>query len=134
MKYSNRQRSQKSSGRILVFGLAVQAAMLLLCSMIAAVISSALEDPTGGVGMCAFVALLVGGGVSGIISSKYGKGGKLRVPVLSALAFVLVLLLIGLIAKKGMVPSVTVINLVCYMAVFCLFSVLAKGRRPRRRR
>lgn len=131
MKY-RRKRTAPSGGKALIFGLAVSSALFLLLMLLSAVISARTADPTGSVGMTSFFAFVISGAISGFVSAKKCGKDSIKIPMLSALSFVLILFLTGLVLSGGRLKSVTLLNIICYVAVFWLFSLL--GKKPRRKR
>ena len=126
--------TKKTCARALVFGIVFAVAVFFVTAFVLAIILSKVENPTEHVGLCGMVSLFVTAAASGFATSRYkGEGGVLPA-VLSALFFALVMLMIGLICGKGKLPFINVINLVSFMIIGTLSSMLGRKRERKRRR
>lgn len=130
MKLSANRRGHGS--KTLIFGITLSSALFLTMAFVAALISSKLEDPSSSVGIASLAAFLLSGAISGFITARMRTDGSIRLPMLSAILFLLILFSVGMGIKRGALPSIIMINLGCYALIFWLFALL--GRRKRRRR
>lgn len=135
MKKSRTRTSDgATNARALLFGIVFTAVTFIVLMLLGAVIAGRMENPTSRLGAVAICSLYITAAVSGLVTSKYkGEGGALPA-VLSALAFALVLLIIGLIMTGGHIPAITVINLGAYVITALVFAVIGKRRASGRRR
>ena len=125
---NSRHTAHRTSARALLFGIIISTAVFFVCAFLSAIIVSRLENPTAKLGMTALVAFLIGGAISSFSTAKYKGEGGFAPAILSSLFLTLVLLLAGLIMTEGKLPLITVINLLCYLAVSALFALLAVKR------
>lgn len=126
--------AQKSGARALIFGIIFTVAVFFTAAFIGAIILSKTENPTGHVGLCGMIVLFVTAVASGFATSRYKGDGGMLPAVLSSLFFVLVVLVIGLVAGKGKLPLIGVINLGAFMLISALGALLGKKRERKRRR
>ena len=133
MKYPSRHKT-KSKGGSLLFGLALSAVLFLLFTATAAVIASRLADPTRALVPTALAAFLASGGLSGFIMAKRDGEGSIRIPMLSAIGFLIILLLSSIIMNKGRLESISIVNFVGYTMTYLLFAMLGKRKKHRRHR
>lgn len=103
-------------------------------SMVLAIISSLTNDPTAFTGAFSLLSLIASGAVSGFVTSKAnGEGGTL-IGILSSVIAASLILLIGLIWKGGMLNLGVALNLIAFIGVSVIFSLLGKKRVKKRRR
>lgn len=117
----------------LIIGVGICTAMMLLFSVVMTLVSITTSDPTSLTEVLSLVALLLGGAVSAFINSRLKSEGGFLISLFAALAFVLVLLLIGLIMSGGTLPFKCIANYLCYMGVSALTGFLGSRKRSRRR-
>lgn len=127
------KRGEISGIYALLIGVGICAAAVLVISFVMTLISLTTSDPTALTEVMSLVALLLGGAVSAFINSKVKSEGGLVISLLSALTFVLLLLLIGLIMSGGALPFKCIANYLCYMGVSALTGFLGSRKRARRR-
>ena len=131
MNHSVKRKSKKMS---LAFGIALSAMAFLVLTLLSAVIAARMADPSKAVGPASFIAFLLSGAISGFITSRGCGQNSLKAPMLTALSFVLILFLTGLLMNRGQLRSVTVINLIGYIAIYWVFALLGKRKKQYKRR
>ena len=131
----HRGTSRKTTlSRALLFGIGISFAVLLTISLIFSGLVMTSSNPTGEVKAVSLATLLAAGAASGfIISRKMGDGGAFA-SLLSALAFIGIILAASLILTKGRVGGIVFMNCLCYLLVSVFFSFIAKKRHRHRRR
>ena len=125
-------KSDKSNLEALLTGLLVATLSFFAATLIATVIAFLGDDPTYKSELWSFGAMLLSGTIAGYINARLqGEGGAVFA-ILSALALVLILFIIGSIAYG--VPSLsTLINYAIYIGISGA-SAFFGARRPRRHR
>ena len=134
MNRTQKRKIQKTTAGALIFGLISATATLLILAFIGAIVAYSLENPTASLGAISFCVLMATGAISGFSTSKYkGEGGVLPA-ALSAIVFAVILLFVGIIISRGMLPAVTVINLAVFILSAVFFAILGKKKEKRRKR
>ena len=131
MKLSANRRGH--GGKTVIFGITLSSALFLTLAFIAALISSRLEDPSASVGVASLVAFLLSGAICGFTTARMRTDGNIRLPMLSAILFVLILFSVGMGVKRAALPSIIMINLGAYAVIFWLFALLGKKKKRKRR-
>ena len=127
------KRKELGLGALLVIGTVASVGAVFVMAFILALISSMTKDPTSLTGAFSLLALLLAGAVSGFVISRVnGEGGKL-VGILSSVIATVVMMIVGLIWKEGFLPLGALLNLLAFLAV-CILSSLLGQKRPRKRR
>ncbi len=118
---------------LLLIGAGVAIASVAAVSFALALISSFTKDPTALTGAFSLLALVLAGGISGFVTSRVnGEGGTL-VGILSAVISTSVMMVAGLIWKGGFLPLGAILNLLVFLAVSVISSLLGKKRAKRMR-
>ena len=129
-----RKRKELGLGALLVIGTVASVGAVFVMAFILALISSMTKDPTSLTGAFSLLALLLAGAVSGFIISRVnGEGGKL-IGILSSVIATVVMMIVGLIRKGGFLPLGALLNLLAFLAVGVISSILGKKRARKRRR
>ena len=127
------KRKELGLGALLVIGTVASVGAVFVMAFILALISSMTKDPTSLTGAFSLLALLLAGAVSGFVISRVnGEGGKL-IGILSSVIATVVMMIVGLIWKGGFLPLGALLNLLAFLAV-CILSSLLGQKRPRKRR
>ena len=119
---------------LMLIGAGLALGITVVLAFIMAFISSFTKDPTSLTGALALVSLLVGGAISGFVTSRMNDEGGALVGTLSAVIASALILIIGLIMKSGKLDLSVFINLIAFICVSVLFAILGKKRIKRRRR
>ena len=126
-----RMKSEKSKIEILLTGLLFATLSLFATMIIAAIIAYIGDDPTYKSELWSFGAMLLSGVIAGYINAKAKGEDSTLIAVLSALALVLILFIIGTIAYG--VPSLpTIVNYAIYIGISGI-SAFFGARKPKRR-
>lgn len=128
------KRKEHGLGALLAIGVIASLGAVFIAAFILALISSMTKDPTSLTGAFSLLALLLAGAVSGFVISRLnGEGGTL-VGILSSAIATGVMMIVGLIWKGGLLPLGALLNLLAFLAVGVLSSILGKKRARKRRR
>ena len=131
MKYRGLRKKSRSQRGALIFGTLFSAAIFLILTFCASVLLSFTKNPLGASGLTSFAVLLITGAISGFCTAKYkGECGILPSSA-SAVIFALILLGAGLIVSGGKIATVSLVNILCYVALAVIFAFLAKSKRRR---
>ena len=130
--FRKRKRTNLSA---MIFGLCFSFFSFLALALVFSLLLSTLKNPLGFIGIFAVAALLISGAASGFFTAKFkGEGAFLPISI-STLVFGAIMFVCGIIVTRGMVPLITVLNLLAYCALVFAFAALAmRKRRTRRRR
>lgn len=120
--------SQLSTGKCFALCIGISAAALLVLSLIGALIAAMLDDPTGHLGVISLVVMLLSAMVGGVISSRIRGEGGVGFATLTALAIVLIMLIINIITCAGKVSPGAFMNYACYLGAASLFSYLGRKK------
>ena len=112
----------------------ISALALLATAFIMALVAYSTDDPTKNVALTALVTLILSALVSGVVISRIVGDGGTKLAALSSLALILILLLVGLIVKRGGVSSAAFMNYACFVGVSAIAAYLGRKREKRRRR
>ena len=119
---------------LLIMGSGFALATVIVTSLILAIIAYLGKDPTALTGAFSLLAPALAGVVSGFITSKAnGEGGTL-VSVISAVISAVVMLSLGLILRKGLLPLGAVLNIAVFVVLSCFSALLAKRGKGARKR
>lgn len=119
---------------LLLIGAGISIASVAVVAFVLAVVSSLTGDPTALTGAFSLLTLVMAGAVSGFITSRVNGEGGVPVGVLSAVISTSLMLLVGLVIKGGLLPLGAILNLLVFLAVSIIFSLVGKKREKRRRR
>lgn len=127
----HRTKSEKSKIEILLTGLLFATISFFAVMIVAALVAYLGDDPTGKSELWSFGAMLLSGVIAGYINAMaWGEDG-LPIAILSALALVLLLFIIGTLAYG--VPSLpTLVNYAIYVGISGAAAFFG-ARRPKRR-
>lgn len=132
-----KRRKNKTEGvsglRALFLGALLSCIVYLSVSLIAGLLTCQAADPTSLTGPVSLASLMISGIISSLLITRLPEGGGILTAVLSALLFVLVLLVIGLAMTGGKLPIRCPINYLCYLAL-CTLTAYALSKIPERRR
>ena len=124
-------KSQKSKIEILLTGLLFATISFFSTMIVAALVAYLGDDPTGKSELWSFGAMLLSGVIAGYINARVWGDDGLLIAILSALALVLMLFIIGTIAYG--VPSLpTIVNYAIYIGISGI-SAFFGARKPKRR-
>ena len=124
-------KSQKSKIEILLTGLLFATISFFAVMIVAALVAYLGDDPTGKSELWSFGAMLLSGVIAGYINARVWGDDGLLIAILSALALVLMLFIIGTLAYG--VPSLpTIVNYAIYIGISGI-SALFGARKPKRR-
>ena len=126
------KRKELGLPALIAIGTGASAVSLAVIAFILALVSSFTKDPTSLTGAFSLLALFLAGAVSGFLISRFmGDGGSL-VGILSVAVATTLMLMIGLIWKGGLLPLGALLNMLVFLAVGIIASILGK-KRPRKR-
>ena len=114
--------------------LGISALSLLAVAFVMALVAYSMENPTGNVALLSLVSLILSAIISGVVISRITGDGGTRLVALSSLALMLILLLVGLVIKRGGVSSAAFMNYACFVGVSALAAYLGRKSENRRRR
>ena len=87
------------------------------------------NDPTAMTGAFSLLSLLIAGAVSGFVTSRVnGEGGSL-IGAVSAIVAATLMLAIGLVWERGLLPIGVVLNLIVFIIASSASSLLGKKRK-----
>ena len=129
-KNSTRNRSCRNA---IIFGTVFNIAAFFILTFLATLILSLLKNPLKISGIASFCVLLFTGMLSGSFTAKYKGEYGIFSSFACTLIFAFALLGTGLILSGGKVSSITLVNLVSYVALAFIFAILTKKRKKHRR-
>lgn len=116
---------------LILIGMAVSIVTVFAVSFALAVISSMTNNPTALTGAFSLLALILAGLISGFFISRFNGNGGAIVGILSSVIAAAVMLSVGLVWKKGAISYGVLINMLAYVGVSVIASVLGK-RKPKK--
>ena len=128
------KRKELGLTALLLIGAAASVGAVFVVAFILAFISSLTKDPTSLTGAFSLLALILAGAVSGFVISRVNGDGGALVGILSSVIATGVMIIAGLIWKSGFLPLGALLNLLAFLAVGILSSLLGKKRSRKRRR
>jgi len=128
------KRKELGLTALLLIGAAASVGAVFVMAFILAFISSMTKDPTSMTGAFSLLALILAGAVSGFVISRVNGDGGALVGILSSVIATGVMIIAGLIWKSGFLPLGALLNLLAFLAVGILSSLLGKKRSRKRRR
>ena len=128
------KRKELGLGALLAIGVTTSVGAVFAMAFILAFISSLTKDPTSLTGAFSLLALILAGAVSGFVISRANGDGGALVGILSSVIATGVMIIAGLIWKSGFLPLGALLNLLAFLAVGILSSLLGKKRSRKRRR
>ena len=130
-RFHKRVGAHLTVGRAFPIAVLIDGAVYVLTALVAALIVSTVENPSGGVGICSLVSLPVSGVVGGFINARMREDGGFGFSLLAGLAVSLVTMAISLIAI-GTVRGGGIMNSLTYMGG-TLAGAFLGGRRASKR-
>ena len=122
------KRKELGLSALSLLGAVFSLATVIAVAFALAIFSAFTKDPTSWTGALSLAALFIGGAVSAFVTSRVnGEAGTL-IGILSSVTASAIILIIGLILKKGLLPFGPVINAVAFLAISVIFSILGKKR------
>lgn len=134
MKKRSDARFFKSPTGSVIFGVLFSFLSLVLVTAIVGVVLSATENPTRSIGIASMISFLLSGAITGFVISKVKRERGRIYSVVTALIFILCILIISFIVGKGDAPLATLMNCVCYLLINLLFSFVVRKQSTRKRR
>lgn len=128
------KKKELGLGALLGIGSGASLICVFAVAFVLAAVSSLTKDPTALTGAFTLLTLLIAGAVSGFGISRLGGDGGVLVAILSSVVSTSVMILVGLILKKGALPLGAVLNLLSFLAVSVVFALLGKRRIKRHKR
>lgn len=128
------KKKELGLGALLGIGSGSSLICVFAVAFVLAAVSSLTKDPTALTGAFTLLTLLIAGAVSGFCISRLGGDGGVLVAILSSVVSTSVMILVGLILKKGALPLGAVLNLFAFLAVSVVFALLGKRRIKRHKR
>ena len=127
------KRNEFGLTTLMLLGTAFAIAVLVAVSFILSVISSMTKNPTALIGAFSLIALILSGAISGFVTSKVNGDGGMLVAILSSVISAFTILAIGLIWKGGAIKLSVPLNLLVFIAVSVIASLLGK-KQPKRKK
>jgi putative membrane protein (TIGR04086 family) len=128
------KRKELGLTALLVIGAAASIGTVFVMAFILAFISSLTKDPTSLTGAFSLLALILAGAVSGFVISRANGDGGTLVGILSSVIATGIMIIVGLVWKCGFLPLGALLNLLAFLAVAILSSIIGKKRARKRRR
>ena len=128
------KRNEFGLTTLMLLGAAFAIAVLVAISFILSVISSMTKNPTALIGAFSLIALILSGAISGFVTSKVNGDGGMLVAILSSVISAFTILAIGLIWKGGAIKLSVPLNLLVFIAVSVIASLLGKKQPKRKKR
>ena len=128
------KRKELKPGAMLAIGALASLISVAVVAFILAIISSLTKDPTSLTGAFSLLSLVLAGIGSGFAISRIMGDGTSLIGTLSVVIASLVILIIGLIWNGGLLPLGTVLNILVFLAVGIIASILGKQRPHKKRR
>ena len=122
------KRKELSLPALSLLGAAFSLVAVIAIALALAIISAFTKDPTSLTGALSLAALLIAGAVSAFTTSRINNGGGAIIGILSSVIASTVILIIGLIIKRGLLPFGSLINVMAFLGISVIFSILGKKR------
>jgi len=119
---------------LMLLGAVFAVATVVVMSFLMAVISSLTKNPTSLTGALSLISLILAGAVSAFITSRVNGDGGTLIGILSSVISAFMITAIGLICKGGALTLGMPLNLLAFIGVSVIFSLLGKKRSNRKRR
>ena len=132
MYREKKQTKKDARGRLFLMCLGISLGILLAASLIMSAVAYSSSDPTGKIGIYSLASLIISAALAGFIGSRLSD--SVGVATLTALATVLILILVGAVISGGRLGLGALMNYLCYFGVATLFSLFAKKRVRRHKR
>ena len=118
---------------LMLFGAGFALAVTVAATLVLAIVSSLTSDPTALCGAFSLLALILAGAISGFVTSKANGEGGVLISALSSVITAAVILIVGLIWKRGAVNLGVILNVLSFIGVSVLSALLSKkfARKPR---
>ena len=128
------KRKELGLTSLILLGAGFALATVTATAFLLALISSFTKNPTALTGILSLIALLLSGAISGYVTSRVnGEGGSL-IGILSAVICVFLITVVGLIWKGGALNLGMPLNLLAFIGVSVLFSILGSKRLKKKHR
>ena len=122
------KRKELGLTSLILLGAGFALATVTATAFLLALISSFTKNPTALTGILSLIALLLSGAISGYVTSRVnGEGGAL-IGILSTVVSALLILTVGLIWRGGSLNLGMPLNLLAFIGISVLFSILGKKR------
>ena len=128
------KRKELGLTALLAIGALASMATVFAMALILALISSLTKDPTSLTGAFSLLALALAGAASGFVISRLNGDGGTLVGILSVVIATALMLIIGLIWKGGLLPLGAFLNMLVFLAVGVISSLLGKKKSKKRKR
>ena len=128
------KRKELGLTALLAIGALASVATVFAMALLLALISSLTKDPTSLTGAFSLLALALAGAVSGFVISRLNGDGGTLVGVLSVVIATAVMIIVGLIWKGGLLPLGALLNMLVFLAVGIISSLLGKRNSKKRTR
>lgn len=128
------KRKELGLTALISIGAAISVAAVFAMALILALISSLTKDPTALTGAFSLLSLVLAGAVSGFVISRVNGDGGTLVGILSVVIATAVMIIVGLIWKGGLLPLGALLNLLVFLAVGVISSLLGKRKNKKRKR
>lgn len=122
------KRKELSLPALSLLGAAFSLVTVIAIALALAIISAFTKDPTSLTGALSLAALLIAGAVSAFTTSRINNDGGAIIGILSSVIASTVILIIGLIIKRGLLPFGSLINVMAFLGISVIFSILGKKR------
>ncbi|HBJ18554.1 MAG TPA: TIGR04086 family membrane protein [Clostridiales bacterium] len=133
-----KQKRAGATGTIkaLLLGILFSLAMFACLALIAGAVLYATEDPTSSLPMVSLEVFGLSGLFAGFFLAARRKEGGTLLSILTALAFALLLLLVGILMTGGHLSGRVMMNHLCYLLTASLGAILANMHKsaPKRKR
>ena len=113
---------------LMLLGAGFALTVTVAVSFILAIISSLTKDPTALTGAFSLVALILSGAISGFVTSRVNGDGGALVGILASVIAASLILIVGLIWKRGLLNLGAALNILSFVGVSSVFSMLGKKR------
>lgn len=113
---------------LMLLGAGFALTVTVVVSFILAIISSLTKDPTALTGAFSLVALILSGAISGFVTSRVNGDGGALVGILASVIAASLILIVGLIWKRGLLNLGAALNILSFVGVSSVFSMLGKKR------
>ena len=122
------RKKDRSFAVSLAIGSALSLGTVTASAMLLAVIAYFTKNPSALVGAFSLLALIMGGGISGFISTRMnGERGKLTA-ILSGAISAVIALVAGLIYKGGLLTASVLLNAAAFLCATALATIPAKRK------
>ena len=132
LMYKLKRFSSNNTAITFLICLGISLFSVVLLSCIFALIANTSTDPTGNLGIFSLCTLLVSGAIGGFICAKIKKEKAMTFVALTALAVVLIMLIICIIIS-GKISGGAFMNYACYMGIASFSGFLGSREKKHKR-